>query len=124
MAPGPRLALPVLLGAIALAGCAAPRVAPEPSGEVRMFNEGRSCLVNAREVTVAQYRAYLAAMADPEVARSCRHPREPADWAERNGRCPRGMERWDDDEPVRGIGWWDAYGCARWLSGSITEDGG
>lgn len=102
---------------------------PFPSGEavrVRVL-PARTCLLQdflagVREVTTAQYRAYLDAMKDPERARLWRHPREPAEKSQPGARdIPAGLTL-SPDEPVRGVDWWDAWACARFLGGRLPTE--
>ena len=81
-------------------------------------------LIGEREVTVGQYRAYLEAMKDPAQAALYRHPEEPAEWVQQTGRRPQGLDqdKWGDDEPMRGVGWWDAWACARFLGGRLPTE--
>ncbi|HEU4394207.1 MAG TPA: SUMF1/EgtB/PvdO family nonheme iron enzyme, partial [Planctomycetota bacterium] len=81
--------------------------------------------IGIREVTVRQYRAYLEVMLkDPAQAKLFRHPDEPDDWEKQTGRMPPGLEqeKWGDDEPMRGVGWWDAWACARFLGGRLPTE--
>ena len=118
------------VAAAGLAACASPAPvdAPETNsgdGGLRRFNDGAPCFrISAREVTHAQYRKYLEAMADPETERRCRHPDEPDSKLRPGSRLPLAQDL-APDEPVRGVDWWDAYAFARWSGGSIpTESDG
>ena len=115
----------VALAAAVLGACASPGPRPVPAprvDEVRPFNDGAPCFrIDATEVTAARYRAFLEAMADPETERRCRHPDEPDSKLRPGARVPLAKDL-APDEPVRGVDWWDAYACARWLGGSLPTE--
>jgi formylglycine-generating enzyme required for sulfatase activity len=96
------------------------RVAPARTWDVQDF------LIGEREVTVAQYMAYLQEMEDPKRVAELRHPDEPAEKRVKgekgDPRKPGGLSRWSPDEPVRDVDWWDAYACARFLGGRLPTE--
>ncbi len=82
----------------------------------------REYWVGIREVTWGQYKKYLLAMEDATQADRLRHPDEPAEKKAKDARRPERPEGWSDEDPVRGIDWWDAYACCRFLGGRLPTE--
>ena len=82
----------------------------------------REFLVGIREVTWGQYRAYLEEMKDAARAARLRHPDEPPEKMKPDARRPERSDGWSDAEPVRGVDWWDAYACSRFLGGRLPTE--
>ena len=79
-------------------------------------------LVGIHEVTVAQYRKYLDAMKDPEAAKRFAHPAEPESKKAPGARDLLPGSSLSPDEPVRGVDWWDAWACAKFLGGRLPTE--
>ena len=113
-----------LLGAaLGLAGCRSTGV-PSNAATSPAHAQVSTCpahWIGRREVTWREYAAYLVVMRDPEKARRYRHPNEPDSKLEPDARAP-STSAGADDLPVRGIDWWDAYACARFLGGQIPTE--
>lgn len=91
----------------------------------------------ARPVTIAEYRRFLSAVeewqlsAPPKFSRinkdipeSC-HGHTPLEWEAQLHAANRGKkwhgEKLSEDSPVRGVSYWDALACARFMKGSVPE---
>jgi formylglycine-generating enzyme required for sulfatase activity len=109
-----------------------------PATEEQPFKDGRRVPVNVitpvrrtkvypflvlrTDVTCGQYRKYLKAMEDPEAAKRLVHPEEPEEKRKPGARVPENFADWGDVEFVRGVDWWDAYACARFLGGRLPTE--
>ena len=59
-----------------------------------------------------------------EAVHALRHPDEPSDRRSGGARRPVAERELSDDEPVRGIDWWDAWACARYYGGRLPTEAG
>jgi formylglycine-generating enzyme required for sulfatase activity len=100
----------------------APRVLVNVRSPARRFAFAFPYLVGVREVNWGQYKKYLDAMKDEANVKRYAHRDEPEEKRRENARRPQGSDAWADLEPVRGVDWWDAYACARYLGGRLPTE--
>jgi len=77
--------------------------------------------VSKGEVNAGSYREYLQKIADPKLAELLVHPAEPASKKAPGAREP-AVAPLSDDEPVRGVDWWDAYAFSRFRGGRLPTE--
>ncbi len=78
--------------------------------------------ISLREVSRKAHDAYLRAMADPAQASLYRHPEEPPEKMKPGARDLKANLQIGPDEPVRGVDWWDAWACCRFLGGRLPTE--